>query len=335
SFRFDAPRRPNAVLFDPDDTLLKKLTFKKDRDELLWQLANATSAWPRIQAARNLGKLIGDDKAADGLGRALTRDKFWGVRREAADALGEIGTPAARDALLAGAKDKDSRVRRAVYRGLGNFRRDDVPFKALANAYADDGWYYPMNAAALALAETRHERAFETIVAGMNRHSHAEIVTRGACQALANLRDERGIRELEKRTANDRHEMIRFTAATALGKLGSFHESRRDEVLEHLTALLRDPNYRTRLGATLGLAELGYMKGEAELAKFVEAELMGHLRSNARRAIAELREKHAEGAKKIEQQEELDKLRDENKDLRVKFTALEARVDGLSKKRKK
>src|SRR5438093_12670271 len=168
------------------------------------------------------------------LGDALTQDACWPDRREAAAALGEVGTRAGRDALLRGTKDKDSRVRRGVYRALGNFRKDDVAFKALAKAYREDGWYYPMNAAAPALAETRHEQAFESIVKGMERRSQGANLARGACMALANLRDERGIRALEKRTADEYLEMVRYGAAWALGKLGSFHESRRDDVLEDL-----------------------------------------------------------------------------------------------------
>ena len=331
AFRFDAPRRPETVLFDPDDAILKRLTFKKPRDELLWQLAHAKAAWPRIEACRELGKLIGDERAVEGLKTALMKDDFWGVRREAALALGDIGTTSSRDALLGGANDKASRVRRAVYRALGKFRKDEVAFKALAKAYADDGWYYPMNAAALALAENRHDRAFETIVKGMDRRSTADVITRGACMALANLRDERGIPELTKRTAADYPEMVRYGAAWALGKLGSFHEARRDEVVEDLAVLLRAANYRTRFGATLGLGELGYKRGVGELEKFAEAEPLGHLRSYARRAIATVREKHAELAKKIEQQEELDKLKDENKEMRTKLVTLEARVDAMGK----
>ncbi len=335
AFRFDVPRRPDAVFFDPGDVILKKLTFKKERDELLWQLANAKSVGPRIQACKDLGKLIGDPKAIEGLEKALSRDKFWAVRREAASALGEVGTSAARDALFAGSKDKDSRVRRSAYRALGKFRGDDTVFKFLSKAYMDDGSYYPMQTAALALAETRDERAFDTIVSGMDRRSTAEILARGACMALANLHDERGIPELKKRTKDDRPEMVRFGAAWALGKLGSFHESRRDDVLEQLTMLLRDSNYRTRLGTMQGFAELGYIKGSVELEKVAEADPMGHLRTTARRAIADLREKHAEGAKKLEQQEELDKLKDENKELRSKLNSLEARVDAIVKRRKR
>jgi len=332
-FRFDAPRRPKAVLFDPDDILLKKVTFRKEKDELLWQLANGKGVWPRMEACRGLGKFIGDDTAVARLQKALTKDKFWGVRREAAGALGEIGTQAARDALLNGAKDKDSRVRRAIYRGLGMFRRDEVAFKALSEAYMDDGWYYPMQTAALALAETRHDRAFDTIVKGMDRPSQAEVLARGACMALANLRDERGLDVLKVRTAYGRPEVVRYGAAWALGKLASYHETRRDEVLEHLVGLLRDPNYRTRVGAVLGLSELGYPKGIDELEKVAAAEPIAELRTAARAAIRDIREKHAEGAKRIEQQEELDKLKDENKGLKARLASLESKVESLRKKR--
>ena len=332
-FRFDAPRRPKAVLFDPEDVLLKTLTFTKPKDELLWQLANAKGAWPRMEAGRALGKLIGDDTVVAGLRKALTKDPLWGVRREAAAALGEIGTEAARDALLEGAKDKDSRVRRGVYRALGKFRRDDVAFRALGKAYMEDGWYYPMQTAALALAETRHDRAFETIMKGMDRPSHAEIVARGACTALANLRDEKGLEVLRDRTTYGHPELLRYGAAAALGKLASFHEKRREEILEYLVGLLRDPNYRARLGAALGIAELGYVKGVDELDKVAHAEPIGHLRTAARRAIRDLREKHADAAKRIEQQDEIDKLKDENKEMKARLASLEARVGTGRKKR--
>src|SRR3989442_15439033 len=122
----------------------------------MWQLVTSGSIWPRIEACRDLGKLDGDAKAIEGREDALKKDKFWGVRREAAVALGEVGTTAARDALLSGPNDKDSRGRRGVYRALGNVRKDEGGFRAPAKAYREEGWYYPMNAGALALAEGRH-----------------------------------------------------------------------------------------------------------------------------------------------------------------------------------
>src|SRR5207245_1040612 len=140
----EATGRNLDVFFDHEDASLKKVTFKKPRDELLWQLANAGSTWPRIEACRDLGKLVGDPKAIEGLEDALKKDEVWAVRRAAAVALGEIGTAAARDALLGGAKDKDSRVRRGVYRALGNFRKDDGALKGRGKADRGDGGDFPL-----------------------------------------------------------------------------------------------------------------------------------------------------------------------------------------------
>ncbi len=334
TFRIAAPRRPEAVLFDPDDVLLKKLTFKKEKQELLWQLAHAKAVWPRIEACQGLGTFVGDEQVVTALKRALVRDRYWGVRRAAAAALGEHGTPSARDALLEGVKDKDSRVRRGVYRALGKFRKDEVAFRALVKAYMEDGWYYPMATAAEALAETRHDQAFDAIVKGMDRPSQAEIIGRSACSAIASLRDERGIDVLWERTSYGRPELLRMAAAVSLGKLGYFLEKHRDEILEHLTALLRDVNYRAKLGAADGLGELGYKKALAELEKVAETDILGTVRSRARSAIKKIKEKHAEGAKRLEQQEELDKLRDEGKELKSRLAALEAKVEALSKRKR-
>src|SRR2546426_9752226 len=99
--------------------------------------------------------------------------------------------------------------------------------------------------------------------------------------------------------------------------------------------LFGDPTYRPRRGATLGLGELGYPPAEKELQRVSEGEPMSNLGTNARKAIATLREKHAETAKKVEQQAELDKLKDANKELRSRITAIEARVERIGKRRKR
>ena len=334
TFRISAPRRPRMVLFDPDGTLLKKLTFKKEKDELLWQLAHAKGVWGRMEACEGLGRFVGDDLAAEALGKALAKDKFWGVRRAAARALGEIGTPKARDVLLASIEGQDSRVRRGIYQGLGKFHKDDAAFKALVKAYMGDGKYVPMAAAATAIAETRHDGAFDALVKGMDRPSQGEQISRAATRGLADLRDERGFDVLLVRTEYGQPELRRFGAATAFGKLGYFHERKRDDVLDELAALTKDPNYRAKLGAVAGMVELGYKKAIGELEKVEDTSVLGTLRRNARRGINEIRTKHAEGAKRLEQQAELDKLKDENKELKVRLSGLEAKVDALTKRRK-
>lgn len=334
TFRIATGRRPRMLLFDPDGTILKKLVFKKEKDELLWQLAHAKGVWGRMEACEGLGRFVGDAEAIAALEKALMKDRFWGVRRAAARGLGEVGGDAARDALLGSLAGQDSRVRRGIYRALGKFRKDDLAFKALAKAYAEDGIYAPMGTAALAMAETHHDGAFDTIVKGMDRPSQAQIISRNAATALANLRGEKGIEILVERTTYGQPELRRYGAAIALGKLGYFHERRRDEVLDELAGLVRDSNYRTRLGAVDGMTELGYKKAIGELEKVADTSVLGNLRRNARRAIEGIREKYGENAKRLEQQDELDKLKDENKELKTRVTAVEAKLDAMVKRRR-
>ncbi len=334
TFRLDAPRRPNAVVFDPDGALLKKLTFKKEKDELLWQLAHAKTIWSRIDAAEGLGRFVGDPGAAAALARALAKDRHWGVRRAAAAALGQVGTTAARDALIGSLEGQDSRVRTGIYRALGKFRKDELAFKALVKGYMEDGNYIPMATAAVALAETRHDGAFDAIAKGMDRPSQAEQIARYAARGLADLRLERGLEVLLERTKYGQPELRRFGAAVGLGKLGYYHERRRDEVLDELVALVKDSNYRTKIGAVDGIIALGYKKAIGELENVADTSILGSLRRNARQGIQEIRAKHAENAKRLEQQDELDKLKDENKELKTRLTTLEARIDAMAKRKK-
>jgi aminopeptidase N len=333
TFRISARERPKTVLFDPDGNLLKKLTFKKDKEELVWQLAHAKGVWARMDACAGLGRFVGDEEAVAVLSKALAKDKFWSVRRAAATALGEVGTTSARDVLLGALKGQDSRVRHGIYGALGKFRKDDAAFQALAKAYLEDGTYAPMARAAQALAETRHAGAFDALVQGMDRPSQAEVVARSAATALAELREEKGIPVLTERTAYGRPELQRSAAATGLGKLGYYLERRQDEILDDLAALTRDPNYRTKLGAVEGLVALGTKKGIPELEKVADTSVLGTLRRNARRGISQIREKHAERAKRLEQQDELDKLKDEGKELKTRLAALEAKVAASSKRK--
>ena len=334
TFRLAVRQRPKAVLFDPDGTLLRGLTFKREKDELLWVLAHGKGIWARMEACQGLSKFLGDPAVIDALENALTKDTFWAVRREAASALGDVGTDRARDVLSRSVTGQDSRVRRAIYAALGKFHEDDEAFNALAKAYTEDGFYYPMASAAAALGETKHPKAFETIVQGMDRSAQAEIIFRQAASGLATLRDPRGIDVLVERTAYGVPELRRFGAATSLGKLGSFHETRRDDVMDHLVDLTRDRNYRTKLGAVAGLSELAYPKAIPHLERVRQGEVLGPVKRNARWAIKKIRDTHAENAKRLEQQQELDKLKDENKELRTRLGGVEAKVDALSKRKR-
>src|SRR5215472_9545094 len=92
-FTFPADSAPLMVLFDKGTQILKSMEFKKDKKELLYQLKNATEVADRADAVEDLSKIKGDDSVVAALGDALRNDKSSGVRRTAAEALGEIGGP--------------------------------------------------------------------------------------------------------------------------------------------------------------------------------------------------------------------------------------------------
>ncbi len=326
AFRFRCRERPRAVLFDPDGVLLKRLVFPRSAEELLWVLSHSESLWSRMEACAGLAQAADPSEAVPALEAVLRQDPRWPLRRAAAAALGTVGTTAARDALLRSASEGDSRVRVGVYEALGHFRQDDAAFAALAKAYQEEDKYYPLAAAAAALGSTNHPRAFDTIVAGMDRTSHNERVAARAAEGLIALRDERGVSVLQERTAYGQPEMRRPAMAVALGRLGRILEGRRKDVLEHLEGLTKDANMRAKLGAIEGLGELGSAQAVPVLERIYVGEVLWSYKKRARRALRKIREAVAEGEPLVRRQKELDALEQETTELRRRVAALESRM---------
>ncbi len=334
TFRFSCRERPRAVLFDPEGALLKRLVFRRGEEELRWVLTHTKGSWPRMEACAELARTGDPAKAVPVLADVVREDPQWPVRRAAARALGEIGTPEALDALLASRSEEDSRVRVGVYEALGRFRKDDAAFEALARAYRDDGKYYPMAAAAKALGSTRHPRALEAIVAGIDRESHNEVVAAQAAEGLAALGDERAIEVLEQRARYGEPEMRRFAMAIALGRLGRRIESRRMDVLEILATLTRDRNLRTKLGAIEGLGELESPLAVPILERIVEGELLWSFKKRARRALRKIRRAESERASARDQGKAISALEEERHELARRLAGLESKMDTIARGRR-
>ncbi|WP_050023025.1 M1 family aminopeptidase [Verrucomicrobium sp. BvORR034] len=117
-FYFPVPSSPELVRVDPDTTLLTKWDFTPPPDMLKRQLQGDVLG--RIYAVQALGKKKDDDSVKQ-IAEVLNKDAFHGVRSEAAKALKQIMTPAARDALVAGLNQPDARARKAVVEALGAY----------------------------------------------------------------------------------------------------------------------------------------------------------------------------------------------------------------------
>src|SRR5205085_11622467 len=100
----------------------------------------------------------GEPKAVQALARALASDVFWGVRAEAAKALGRARAAGAYEALVKGLEDRDSRVRSATCEGLGELR-DARAAEVLRRVLEGDDSYYARAEAAKAIGRIGGERA--------------------------------------------------------------------------------------------------------------------------------------------------------------------------------
>ena len=148
TFHFDAAERPARVSFDPQDWILKKLTFPKSREELLDQLARDSHLMPRVQAARGLAEHPSDPDVVAALIQATKEDAFWAVRQEAAKSLGKCTGDNVRAALIDAAKtDAKSHVRREALSQLSHFAHDEA--RAAARHAFDQDQSYEAAAAAL------------------------------------------------------------------------------------------------------------------------------------------------------------------------------------------
>ena len=127
-FRFNCNQKPLLVRFDEGNFLLKEWTFKNSKEELLYQLRN-DDVIGRIWAATELGKYYEESTVLTALINSASNDEFWAVRRSAVNAIGKFEGNFVFEILKKEATDKNSKVRAAVFRVLGNYGQSDlVPF---------------------------------------------------------------------------------------------------------------------------------------------------------------------------------------------------------------
>src|SRR5207253_1191893 len=168
-FTLPSDSAPLTVLFDKANRVLKSTEFHKEKKEWLYQLKNAGEFADRADAVSALEKIKNDDEVVSALGNALRNDKFWGLRATAADALGQIGSPAASKQLLDALDSANEPwVRYRIVAALGNFKDDSaIPAKLTEIAKADSS--YRASAAALqALGRLKTPDALATLGAAVS-----------------------------------------------------------------------------------------------------------------------------------------------------------------------
>lgn len=315
TFSIPCASRPRFVVVDPEMKILGEVTVKAPADMLRAQLAEAKTARGRWLAAQALAK-VDDPPTIDALAARVHDDaEFWGVRVESAEALGKLRAREAFDVLVKARDVAHPKVRRGVVDALGRFRTT-AAVEALKPKALRDESYLVEAEAARALGKTRQTAAFEVLLDVMARPSWADVIASGAIDGLAALRDDRALPHLFSRTRYGHPTRVRRAAALAIPKLATDRRAR-----EHLEDLLDDSDPILRMDVVRALADLGDARSRAALRARNEVDLDARVRRRIREVVRDLG-----GERKINEElkETVERLENEQRDLRARLAKLEA-----------
>lgn len=315
-FYLKLSKRPRFVRFDPFNKVLKDIKVKKDQDWWLEQLKSDSDPIGRIEAALELGPRRRDN-LTKALADAMAQDPFWGVQVEVARVLGQIGGQRARNALIAGLKQKHPKTRRACAEGLGRFRKDSKASDALlALIKKGDASYYVESAALRSYARLKGAEARPLLLKQLKTLSHRDTIAEASLQGLGQLRDLKDLDLFLAMSRGPNSHRLRRTAIAILGQLGALKACSKkdlDKILTRLGQCLEGGSSRIRSAALGALGTMG-QQGSAlipVLEALVDHDPSDRIRRSAQSSLAKLRAGKAVIPEIARLQKELGQLRRE------------------------
>lgn len=285
---FPAASPPSMVCIDPYAALLSRIEFAPPRAMLIAQLEAGPTAVSRCAAAAALAKDT-DPAAVAALSEAVRRTGGpWFVRVEAAEALGAMNTPAARDALLALLADRivsgAHQVRRAMVSALRRYDTAEVG-EALATLARSDPSSLVEAEATRALGEVLSFDATALLIENTGKESYTDQIRIAALEALTAREAPEAIDVLLTFGAYGKPERTRPVAIRGAATVARAHRHRRDEVRRSLVEWLRDPQDRSVSAAIGGLATLADSASLDALRRFLDSAIKPHHRLEAEDAL--------------------------------------------------
>lgn len=315
---------PLLVRIDPEFRVLMELNQQRPPAERLRALSDDPSVIGRIFAARDLARHGSGASAVEALRAALQQDPFYGVRIEAAAALGVLRGDTARAALIeAAAADTDARVCTAAARALGTFRDDEVVAEALSGLISAEPAYGTLAAAVRSLAKIHATGARQAALAALDVDSYYEKVRSAALEALGELGGDESLAVLRTWVGYGKPRLARVAAIGALAQAARASEDDGDDV-ELLVARLDDPEFRVRRAAIAALGTLRAAEAVEALTRSASVEADSRMRRDARAALRKIREGEARGTSVAELAAEVERLRE-------RLGYQESRIDEIEK----
>ncbi|MBI1311179.1 hypothetical protein GC176_07715 [bacterium] len=262
TLRLSVQGTPLGVSIDPALSLLATIREKKSDQFWEWQLQHGLNVAEIARAIDHFGEtdsVRSRELLRDALLKPVGgRGTHYGVRSEAAKALGKLKGDAARDALIAGLNENDPHVRRACADALSKFKGDEVTIAALKNKQQQGDTSYPTEAAVISsLSEVLPEPPFELFVAALDKPSHREAIRIAALSELGRTSQRQAFDLLFAWTGHNRPDVCRSQAISSLARYvihNELGEQDSHRVVDHLLELLgsEGPRHRATIVSALG-----------------------------------------------------------------------------------
>ncbi|MDJ0537472.1 MAG: M1 family metallopeptidase [Microcystis sp. M53603_WE2] len=334
SFYFPLAQKPDFVKFDRGNNFLKTVTLEYPIGELKAQLQQDTDPISRIYAAIAIAKK-GGLEAIEALGTSLENEPFWGVRVEVAKQLATLGLDQAVTALIKGLNDEKAQVRRAVVEGLSEIKTLDS-YNALKSLLeAGDASYYVEAAAArglgsMAVGQLQNKEG--EIIDLLNhilqsRKGWNEVVRAGAIGGLSQLKTSpAALESILTYTALGTPQPLRLGAIRALGAISSGQSTDKlTVILERLETIAKETFFLTQVAVCNALGQIENAKAIVILQALSDRTPDGRVRRVAEEAVQKVQKKLGSEKAIQEIREELEKMKQENQELKSRLTKLEAK----------
>ncbi len=338
-FYFPLAARPRFVSFDVGNFTLKALTLDYPLKELKAQLQYDPDPVSRIEAAIALAKR-GGLEALQALSQALSRDPFWGVRAEVAGQLAKLKLHQATEALIGALADPEARVRRAVLGALSHHYSEASYGAVFQVATQGDPSYYTEAAALrclgkLAAAGTREQQQQAIALlqqALQERAGWNEVVRSGALEGLSHFKTlPAAVAAIQPYTALGTPQALRLAALRALGAVSMGQPPAQvEQILVCLAAIASEPFFLTQVAVVNALGKMRDPGALEILSPMAEQTTDGRVRRLAEESLKAV-QKHLENQQAMQTlRDELQKLKQDNQDLRSRLARLEAQQPSVS-----
>jgi aminopeptidase N len=293
--------QPEMVLFDPNNNVLRQLTFRKSVAELAYQAVHAHRVGDREWALEQLGdyaKMKGArarTQAMHAVHQMALFDPFYGVR---SDAVGVSAQFEDASTVLAALHDSDKRVRISAQDAAGSLKSADPSVVRALQAMVKDPDPNVAGNALTALGSLKAPHAYALLVTAVNSPSFHDAIASGALRGLAALGDMRAFDLVKARTAYGTPEYERNAAVVAMAQLAA-HAKKPELALDTLLEIVQnDPLISARISATRALGMLGDSAAIPVLERVQSNDSQQAVQRGAWNAILTIQDtQHAQAAK--------------------------------------